>query len=87
MLALRQNNLAGKIKLIGFDTSPSLLDAIKKGEVQAVVAQNPKKMAHEGIKLVLEKIKGQDVPPLVDSGAVLVTKENLDTPEIQALLK
>ena len=87
LLALRQNNLAGKIKLIGFDTSPALLDAIKKGQVQAVVAQNPKKMAHEGIKLVLEKIKGQDVPPLVDSGAVLVTKENLDTPEIQALLK
>jgi ribose transport system substrate-binding protein len=87
LLALRQNNLAGKVKLIGFDTSPPLIEAIKKGEVQAVVAQNPKKMAHEGVKLVLEKIKGQEVPPLVDSGAVLVTKENLDTPEIQELIK
>ena len=27
-----------------------------------------------GSKLVLEKIKGQDVPPLVDSGAVLVSR-------------
>jgi ribose transport system substrate-binding protein len=87
LLALRQNNLTGKIKLIGFDTSPPLLDALKKGELQAVVAQNPKKMAHEGMKLVLEKIKGGEVPTSVDSGAVLVTKENLDTPEIQALLK
>jgi ribose transport system substrate-binding protein len=87
LLALRQNNLAGKIKLIGFDTSPPLLDALKKGEVQAVVAQNPKKMAHEGMKLVLDKIKGEQVPTSVDSGAILVTKENLDTPEIQALLK
>ena len=87
LLALRQNNLTGKIKLIGFDTSPPLLDALKKGELQAVVAQNPKKMAHEGMKLVLDKIKGEEVPTSVDSGAVLVTKENLDTPEIQALLK
>jgi ribose transport system substrate-binding protein len=87
LLALRQNNLAGKVKLIGFDTSPPLLEAIKKGEIQAVVAQNPKKMAHEGVKLVLDKIKGQDVPPLVDSGAVLVTKKNLETPEIQELIK
>jgi hypothetical protein len=44
-------------------------------------------MAHEGMKLVLDKIKGEQVPTSVDSGAILVTKENLDTPEIQALLK
>lgn len=44
LLALKQNNLAGKIKLVGFDTSPPLIEGLKKGEIQALVAQNPKKM-------------------------------------------
>ena len=34
LLALRQNQLAGKVKLVGFDTAPSLIEGIKKGEIQ-----------------------------------------------------
>jgi ribose transport system substrate-binding protein len=87
LLALKQNNLADKKKLVGFDTSPPLLDGLKKGEIQALVAQNPKKMGREAVKTLAAKMKGEEVPPVIDSGAVVVTKENMDTPEIQALLK
>ncbi|HEY5742155.1 MAG TPA: substrate-binding domain-containing protein [Terrimicrobiaceae bacterium] len=87
LLALRQNNLAGKKKLVGFDTSPQLLDGLQKGDIQALVAQNPTKMGREAVKALVAKIKGQDVPTEIDSGAAVVTKENLNTPEIQALLK
>jgi ribose transport system substrate-binding protein len=86
LLALRQAGIAGKIKLVGFDTSPSLIEGLKKGEIQALVAQHPKKMAYEAVKLVVAKIHGEDVPQKVDSGAELITAENLDTPEIQKLL-
>jgi len=86
LLALRQAGIAGKIKLVGFDTSPSLIEGLKKGEIQALVAQHPKKMAYEAVKLIVAKIHGEDVPQKVDSGAELITAENLDTPEIQKLL-
>ena len=86
LLALKQNNLAGKIKLVGFDTSPPLIEGLKKGEIQALVAQNPKKMGYLGVKTVVAYIHGEQVPPVTDSGAQLVTKENVDTPEIQKLL-
>jgi phosphoribosylglycinamide formyltransferase-1 len=33
LLALRQNNLAGKVKFVGFDTSQPLVDAVKSGEI------------------------------------------------------
>jgi ribose transport system substrate-binding protein len=84
--ALKQNNLAGSKKLVGFDTSPALVEGLKRGEIQALVAQNPKKMGREAVQALVAKIKGETVPAVIDSGAAVVTKENLGTPEIQALL-
>lgn len=86
LLALRQNNLAGKAKFVGFDTSPPLIEALKKGELHALVAQNPTKMGYEAVKTLLAHQRGEKVPAVVDSGAALVTAENLESPEMKALL-
>jgi ribose transport system substrate-binding protein len=86
LLALRQNNLAGKIKFVGFDTSPPLVEALKNGEIQALVAQNPRKMGYEGVKTLVKHLKGEKVEQRVDTGVTLITKENLETPEVKELL-
>jgi len=85
-LALQQNNLLGKVKFVGFDASPPLVEGLKKGEIQALVAQNPKKMGYEGVKTVAAYLQGKQVLPSVDTGAQLVTQENLNSLEIQKLL-
>jgi ribose transport system substrate-binding protein len=85
LLALKQNNLASSKKLVGFDASPALVEGLKRGEIQALVAQNPKKMGREAVPALVAKIKGEIVPP-IDSGAAVVTRGNLETPEIQTLL-
>jgi hypothetical protein len=41
---------------------------------------------HEAVKALVTKMKGETVPTVIDSGAAVITQENLDTPEIQALL-
>jgi ribose transport system substrate-binding protein len=84
--ALRQNELAGKKKFVGFDASDELIDALKKGEINALVAQNPVKMGYEAVTNLVKSIKGETVPERVDSGAALVTADNLDTPDIKSLL-
>jgi ribose transport system substrate-binding protein len=84
--ALKRNNLAGSKALVGFDASQGLMEGLRKGDIQALVAQNPKKMGHEAVKVLVAKMKGETVPLLVDTGAAIITKENLDTPEIQARL-
>ena len=86
LLALKQNKLAGSKKLVGFDTSPGLVEGLKRGEIQALVAQNPKKMGREAVQALVATMKGETVHPVIDTGAAVVTKENLGTPEIQALL-
>ena len=62
------------------------MEGLKKGEIQALVAQNPKKMGHEAVKALVAKMKGETVPTFIDTGAAVITQENLDIPEIQTLL-
>lgn len=87
LLALRQNNLAGKIKFVGFDTSPVLLDALRKGEINALVAQDPQRMGYLGVKTLVGHLRGQKVDPVVDTGVAVVTLDNLATPEIKKMLQ
>jgi ribose transport system substrate-binding protein len=86
LLALRQTNLAGKVKYVGFDASPPLLEGLNKGEINALVVQNPMKMGYEGVKNAVAAAKGEKVEPNIDTGAAVVTKENLATPEIKEIL-
>jgi len=50
LLALRQSKLAGQVKFVGFDTSPSLVEALQKGEIDALVAQDPTRMGYLGVQ-------------------------------------
>jgi ribose transport system substrate-binding protein len=86
LLALRQNNLAGKVKFVGFDTSRALLDGLDKGEIDALVAQNPVKMGYTGVKTMIDHLQKKPVPQSVDTGAVVIDAQNLNSPRIQKLL-
>ena len=86
LLALGQNGLAGKVKFVGFDTSPPLIDALKNGEIHALVAQNPTRMGYEGVKTMVQHLRGEKVPERIDTGVTLITKENLETAEVKALI-
>jgi ribose transport system substrate-binding protein len=87
LLALRQRNLAGKVKFVGFDSSPLLVDGLRKGEIDALVLQSPVKMGYTSVKMMAEHLRKQSIEPLVDTGAALATKENMDSAEIAELLK
>jgi ABC-type sugar transport system substrate-binding protein len=43
-------------------------------------------MGYEGVQAMVNHLHGKEVPLSVDSGAALVTRENVDTPEIKAIL-
>ncbi|WP_237023480.1 substrate-binding domain-containing protein [Lacunisphaera limnophila] len=86
LLALRQTGLAGKKTFVGFDTSPFLLTALERGQVQALVAQNPTRMGYLGVATAVKHLRGEKVEATVDTGCVLVTKENRNTPEVEAVV-
>lgn len=84
--ALELSGLKGKLKFVGFDSSPELIEVLKAGGVDALVAQNPTKMGYEAVKTLISSKKGEKVEGNVDTGVAVLDKENLETPEIQALL-
>jgi ribose transport system substrate-binding protein len=86
LLALRQTGLAGKKTFVGFDTSAALLQALRRGEIHGLVAQNPSRMGYLGVKAAVAQLRGGKVEPRIDTGCALVTLESIDTPETKAIL-
>jgi len=87
LLALQDLGRAGKITFLGFDAHQSFLDAMKRGEMSGFVLQNPFEMGYQAVKTMVQHLQGKTVPAVVDTGVQVVTPENMDTPEMQRVLK
>ncbi len=87
LLALQDISKAGKISFLGFDASQAFIDAMKTGQMQGIVLQNPFKMGGLGVRTMVDHLRGRTVEKRIDTGVVLVTPKNLDDPSSIALLK
>lgn len=85
--ALQDGGLAGKVKFVGFDGSKQLVDGLTKGDINGLVLQNPVNMGYLAVKTIVAKIKGEKIETRIDTGATLVTKDNMTQPEIKELLQ
>jgi len=85
--ALQSQGRAGRIKMVGFDAGQLLIEGLKAGLIDSLVVQNPYKMGYEGVKTLIDSLDGKQVPRRIDTGVALITNENIQTPEIEALLK
>ena len=85
--AVRQKGAAGKVILVGFDATSKLVEDVKAGAIDSLVLQNPYKMGYEGVKTIVDKLNKKEPLRRIDTGVSLLTKENVETPEIQALIK
>lgn len=86
LLALRKLGLAGKVKLCGFDASEKLVGALREGHIDGLVLQDPMKMGFLAVKTMVQHLKKEPIEKVIDTGAQVVDKENMEQPAIQALL-
>jgi ribose transport system substrate-binding protein len=86
LLALQGISQANKATFVGFDYNDTLAAALQCKRIEGLVAQDPFRMGEVGVKSVVEYLKGHEVAKRVDTGATLVTPENLTTHAIQSLL-
>jgi ribose transport system substrate-binding protein len=84
--AIAENKVADKIKLVGFDSDDKLIKLLTDGTIVALVVQDPYRMGYDGVKTALAASKGEKVEANVDTGANLITKENMNSPRSQELL-
>ena len=87
LLALQDISKAGKVKFLGFDSSQPFLEAMKAGQLDGIVLQNPIKMGELGVKTMVQHLLGQPVEKLVDTGVFLITPKNMDDPASKDLIR
>jgi ribose transport system substrate-binding protein len=84
--AITDMGLGGKIKVVGFDNNIASIKEMEDGVVTALIVQNPYSMGYLGVEYALQSIKGNVTPQTIDTGTVIITKDNMFDPQNQKLL-
>jgi ribose transport system substrate-binding protein len=64
------------VVVVGFDANPDAAASVMAGEMSATIAQFSYNMGYMGVENALKLANGESIPDNIDTGTVLVTKEN-----------
>ncbi|MCM3746909.1 substrate-binding domain-containing protein [Paenibacillus pasadenensis] len=84
--ALAEVGLTHSVKLIGFDSSIPEIQLLERGQMHALIVQNPFNMGFLGVQTADALIDGRKVSEMVDIPSTTVTTANMYEPEHQKLL-
>ncbi|MDC7235475.1 MAG: substrate-binding domain-containing protein [Spirochaetales bacterium] len=82
---LQEKNLK-QVAAVAYDSDEAEVMAVKEGWLQGIVVQDPYRMGYDGVSYGLQKLAGLDIQSYVDTGAVLVTADNINDTAIKGLL-
>lgn len=84
--ALQDSARTKTAKFIGFDASDKLVAALREGEIDALVLQDPVRMGSLALRACVDQIRGNAPEARIDTGVVVVKSNRIDEPSVQALL-
>ena len=84
--AVRAAGKSQDIAIVGWDASSEEIKALRSGTIDALVVQNPFRMGFDGVNAAVEMIRTGETVEGGDTGATIVTKQNVDDQEVQAVL-
>ncbi len=84
--AIKERNMQEKVAVVGFDNAIKELSYLEAGIIKATVVQKPYNMGYMTIKTAYESLRGKDVPKFIDTGSILITKDNMFKREYQEIL-
>ncbi len=77
--AVKQANLCGKVKVVGFDVVPQGIEFMKAGCVSALISQRPYGMTAQALDILKDLHAGKPAPAKsIDTGVEVVYPETLD---------
>jgi ribose transport system substrate-binding protein len=72
--------------VIGYDSGAQQIAAIKAGEMNGAITQNPVGIGYKTVECAVKALKGEKFPKVVDTGFYYYDKSNIDEPKIKAVL-
>lgn len=85
--ALRNAGLNKKVKLIAFDPSDALTEALTDGSCSGIIIQDPVQMGYQAVKTMVGSINGEKAEAFISTGEYVATPENMNDEESLRLLK
>lgn len=83
---LEEKGKTGSIKHVGFDATQQTIGYLSSGITDAIITQVPYQMGYLSVISAIDACQGKQLEPVTDTGAALVTLDNLMTPEIQKIV-
>jgi ribose transport system substrate-binding protein len=86
--AVTQAGKAGEVKLVEFDAGPPQVAALRKGTIDALVAQYPYGIGQLGVQLAVKYVRGQraGIKKHYGTPSAVVTQDNIDDPKIKKFI-
>lgn len=84
--ALSRANLVGKIGLIGCEQDFDIIYHVRTGEMDSVVAKDTGTMVRDAMQWIHQRREGVVMGKTIVVAPKLVTRQNVDSPEIQRIL-
>jgi ribose transport system substrate-binding protein len=85
--ALRNAGLNKQVKMIAFDPSDALIEALRDGSCSGIVLQDPVQMGYQSVKSLVAALDGQEAEDFISTGEYVATPENMDEPRMKELLQ
>lgn len=78
--------LGSKVVIIGFDSGAAQKGFIKSGAMAGAITQNPVGIGYQTVQAAVSALKGETLPPVIDTGFYYYDAATMDKPEIAAVL-
>ena len=75
--AIQARRSGSPVRLVSFDAGREVLQLVRQGKIDAVVAQRPYQMGKLSVEAALKAIAKQPVDRVIDTGTALITRENV----------
>jgi ribose transport system substrate-binding protein len=85
--ALKTANAQDKVVAIGYDAGPQEIEALKAGQLDAVISQDPRRIGKLAVQNTVKHLNGdKSIPKDQPLKPLVITRDNLDSPESQAAI-
>jgi len=85
---VRQTGKKDQVSVVAFDASPTQVEDLRRGNVDGLIAQHPNDIGDKGVRVAVDYLKSEEEPAKkqITTGFTLVTRENLNQPEVKEYL-
>ena len=78
--------LQDQVYQVAFDATADEIQYLEDGVIDALIVQQPYEMGRLAVEYINKALNGEEVPAETATDVVVVTKDNMDDPDIQAVL-